>query len=136
MEQIKITGTLHHVGAIQNFSDKFFKREIVIKTDEKYPQHISIQLSNDKCELADHLHYGDTITCFINLRGREYNDKQTGAPRWFNTIEAWKIELGQKTNSYAQNTKEILATKSPAPSTPTKPAHDPLDQLLEDDLPF
>lgn len=131
--QIKIVGSVHHIGKPQIVSDKFMKRQLVIKTDEKYPQTIDIQLTNDKCELADHLNFGDFIECSVNIRGREWTGKD-GVTKWFNTIEAWQIALARPTNNFAEQTQQSMATKSPQPSKPTPPKSDFMDS--DDDLPF
>ena len=73
-------------------TDKFKKREFVI-TDEssQYPQDIILQLTQDRTDLIDSYSVGQEITASFNLRGREWTSP-TGEVRYFNTIEAWKIE--------------------------------------------
>ena len=128
----KIVGSVHHIGKPQIVSDKFMKRQLVIKTDEKYPQTIDIQLTNDKCELADHLKFGDFIECSVNIRGREWTGKD-GVTKWFNTIEAWQISMARPTSNFAQTTQQSMATKSPSQPQPTQPTS--MD-ATDDDLPF
>lgn len=95
MTQIK--GKLHHLGETVVVSDKFQKREFVIETSEQYPQLILLQLTNDKCGLLDNAKNGIEITASVNIRGREWTNPQ-GEKKWFNTLEAWKLEYGQETN--------------------------------------
>ena len=139
--QIKIVGTIHHIGQTQIVSDKFQKREFVIQTDDKYPQFISMQTTNDKCSLLDNLKFGDAVECMINLRGREWIDPKTSAKRYFNTIECWSMSFASQ--SFAERTQQQMVTKSEPTQTPVqnqKPSTpDPLDQLVgdgDDDLPF
>ncbi|MCX6183425.1 MAG: DUF3127 domain-containing protein [Bacteroidetes bacterium] len=79
----------------QVISEKFKKREFVI-TDEssQYPQHVLFQLIQDKTSLIDQYKEGDEITVHFNLRGREWTSP-TGEVKYFNSLEAWRIEAGQ-----------------------------------------
>jgi hypothetical protein len=87
-----ITGILKVKNPEQQVSEKFRKREFVITDNSsQYPQHISFQLTQDKCSLLDAYKVGDEMKVYFNLRGREWTDKQ-GATKYFNSLEAWKIE--------------------------------------------
>jgi hypothetical protein len=100
----------------QVISEKFKKREFVI-TDEssQYPQHVLFQLIQDKTSLIDQYKEGDEITVHFNLRGREWTSP-TGEVKYFNSLEAWRIEAGQG-SAAAPQTAGIEASQ-------------------EDDLPF
>lgn len=87
-----ITGKVKAVFKTQTVSDKFKKRDFVLTDDSsQYPQHISFQLTQDKCSLLDDVKEGSTIKVFFNLRGREWSSP-TGETKYFNTLEAWRIE--------------------------------------------
>jgi hypothetical protein len=90
-EIIKISGLVHRVGATEVVSPNFSKRELVLDISDKYPNFLSVQVTNDKTSLLDSLKKGDFITVNINLRGREWVDKRTGEVKYFNTVEAWAI---------------------------------------------
>jgi translation initiation factor IF-3 len=89
---MEITGTLKVKFDTQKVSEKFSKREFVLTTEAStpYPQHISMQFTQDKCQLLDLYNIGDNVKVQINLRGREWNGPQ--GIKYFNTIEAWRIE--------------------------------------------
>jgi hypothetical protein len=87
-----ITGVLKVKNAEQQVSEKFKKREFVLtENSSQYPQHVSFQLTQDKCSLLDNYKVGDTMKVFFNLRGREWTNPQ-GEVKYFNSLEAWKIE--------------------------------------------
>jgi len=69
----------------------FKSRDVVITTEEQYPQHISIQFVQDKVSLLDNFKEGASVKVGINLRGREWVNPQ-GETVYFNTIQGWKIE--------------------------------------------
>jgi len=69
----------------------FKSRNVVITTEEQYPQHILIQFVQDKCALLDNFKAGASVKVGINLRGREWINPE-GKAVFFNTIQGWKIE--------------------------------------------
>lgn len=71
----------------------FRKREVVVTTDEQYPQHIMIEFTQDKCDLLNNYQVGEPVKISINLRGREWVTPQ-GETRYFNSIQGWRIEKG------------------------------------------
>ena len=85
-----IKGKVLKVFPKKQISDKFAKREFVISTEDKYPQQIIIQTTQDRCDLLNDISEGDDVQAFINIRGREWISP-TGEQRYFNTLEAWKI---------------------------------------------
>ena len=68
----------------------FKSKNIIVTTDEQYPQHISIQFVQDKCDLLNNFQVGEPVKIDINLRGREWTNPQ-GETVYFNTIQGWRI---------------------------------------------
>lgn len=89
---METTGKLKSKFDTVQVSDKFAKREFVLTTElnTPYPQHVSFQLTQDKCNLLDSINEGDDLKVLFNLRGREWNGPQ--GLKYFNTLEAWRIE--------------------------------------------
>jgi single-strand DNA-binding protein len=105
---MEIIGKLEAIFDTQIVSEKFTKREFVIKTEEStpYPQFISVQVTQDKCQILDQYQIGDDVKIQINIKGRMWNGPQ--GVKYFNTLEAWKIELVNKampSNMAAANTQ-------------------------------
>ena len=90
---MNIKGKVKQVMDTVVVSEKFQKRDLILTDDsnEKYPQHLSIQFTQDSVGLLDGLAPGDEIDVSINLRGREWTSKE-GVVKYFNTIEGWRIE--------------------------------------------
>ena len=88
---MEVQGKVKVVGASQEVSATYKKRELVVTTEEQYPQHISIEFAQDKCDLLNDIAVGDTVKVHINLQGREWVSPQ-GETKYFNTIKGWKIE--------------------------------------------
>jgi hypothetical protein len=94
MNQFKLSGTIKVIGEKKEVSDKFSKREFVVTINEsdKYPQDIMMQLTNAKCDELNSFMEGQSVDVSFNLRGRAWTSPQ-GEVKFFNTIEAWRIEL-------------------------------------------
>jgi len=93
---MEVTGKIKVIGNTQNITDTFSKRELVVSTDEQYPQHILIEFNKDKCSLLDKFKVGEVVTVGINLGGREWVNPQ-GETKYFNSLEVWKIVRGEQT---------------------------------------
>ena len=77
----------------QQISEKFQKREFVITDNSsQYPQDIIFQLVQDKVSLIETANEGDEITVHFNLRGREWTSPKDGQVKYFNSLDAWKID--------------------------------------------
>ena len=114
-----LKGTVKVINAEQVISEKFKKREFVIEDNSgQYPQVILFQLAQDKTSLIEPFSEGNEVTVYFNLRGREWTSPKDGQVRFFNTLDAWKIEG---------------AAAAPAQSVP---AAADLSSSDEDDLPF
>jgi hypothetical protein len=89
------------IKVVQSVIDKgtFKSQNVVITTDEQYPQEISVQFVQDKCNLLNSYNIGQEVKVSINLRGRMWLNPQ-GEEIYFNTIQGWKIE---KTASPVEN---------------------------------
>lgn len=98
---LTFTGTLKNKSAVKQVSDNFSKIDFVVTSEGDYPQHVSFQAGNQKTQLIDSVNVGDKITVSFNLRGREWTSPQ-GELKYFNTLEAWKIDVVEKGTAQPQ----------------------------------
>ncbi len=126
---MEVQGKVKMIGETQTFgSNGFRKRELVITTEEQYPQHIMIEFVQDKSDLLNNYGVGQDVKVSINLRGREWTNPQ-GEVKYFNSIQGWRIESLQPAQ----------AESAGVPPVPPAEAFAPADNLNEeehDDLPF
>lgn len=87
---MNIKGKIKSINPMQQISDNFKKRELVITTDEQYPQDILIEFHQNKCEVLNNFSVGQEVDVSFNLRGREWINPQ-GEAMYFNTIQGWQI---------------------------------------------
>lgn len=88
---MQVSGKIKRIGNHIQVTDSFSKRELVIETNEQYPQVLSIEFTQDRADLLNGKHIGQDVTVGINLRGREYIKE--GEPKVFNSINGWKIDI-------------------------------------------
>jgi hypothetical protein len=132
----QLTGKLKKIDPIVQVSDKFSKREFVI-TDEssQYPQDVLFQITQDKCTLLDKFNVGDTVQASFNLRGREWTSP-TGEVKYFNTLEAWRIEGGQASAPASAPAAQANTTTAPAAAPVAQTQNTMVSSTADDDLPF
>lgn len=90
---MEVTGKIHFIGDTNVVSDKFSKRDVVLKIADnpQFVQYVSFQFTQEKCALLDLCEAGQDVTISFNLRGREWVSPQ-GESKYFNTLEGWRIQ--------------------------------------------
>ena len=126
---MEISGKVKVLGAEQQVSPTFKKRELVVTTDEQYPQHIMIEFIQDKTDLLNNLAVGEDVKVSINISGREWVSPQNET-KYFNSIKGWRVEKMQaSTPAAAAQMPPMPAAEAFAPATDFK-------EEEHDDLPF
>ncbi len=124
---MEIQGKIKLIDETKTFgTNGFRKRELVITTEEQYPQHIMIEFVQDKTDLLNNYQVGQNVKVSINLRGREWVNPQ-GETKYFNSIQGWRIENLE------------VAASGDMPPMPPADAFEPATDFNEedhDDLPF
>ena len=128
---MELQGTVKKLGETQTFASGFQKRELVLLTEEQYPQPIQIDFLSDKIDLLNNVSEGENVKIGINIRGKEWTNPQ-GEVKYFNSITGWRIEKvsGENTNTEAPQPNTF---EKPAPITNDNPFGDEQD---DQDLPF
>lgn len=123
---MEISGKVKWIDEVKTYgTNGFRKREIVVTTEEQYPQHIMIEFIQDKCELLNTYQVGQNVKIGINIRGREWVNPQ-GETKYFNSIQGWRIEV-------------LGAPDAGMPPMPPPESFEPAEgnaNEVEDDLPF
>lgn len=91
-----LTGKLIVKKDAEQVTDRFKKREFVIADEGgQFTEEILLQLTQDRCDMLDPYNEGDVLKVNFNLRGRRWKNPKTGETRFFNSLDAWKIEKEQ-----------------------------------------
>lgn len=125
---MEITGTVKKVFDEQQISASFKKRELVVTTEERYPQSVLVEFTQDNTSLLDDVREGQRVKVSINIRGREWENPKSGEIKYFVSLNGWKVEADKPAGG---------ATPSNEPPMDSYSAADfPSDEGEEDDLPF
>lgn len=126
---MEVLGKVKVINPEQQVSAAFKKRELVVTTDEQYPQDILIEFTQDKCDLLSAYKQGESVKVSINLRGREWTNPQ-GEVRYFNSIQGWRIE---RTTEPIPPSQQYVDNQQPQQNTAFKNVEHSNDPA---DLPF
>jgi len=96
---MNISGKVIVVKDVQHINETFKKREFVLEVEDgEYSQKIQLEVMQDKCEVLNDVQVGQMLNVEFNLRGREWTNPQ-GEVKYFNTLQAWKIDKGANANN-------------------------------------
>ncbi len=124
---MEIQGKIKLVGNIQEITDSFRKRELVIVTQEQYPQTLCVEFVQDKIDLLNDFQEGQDVKIGINLRGREWKNPE-GLIKYFTSLQGWRIESVKNQNLDNQESPlDSLSSFEPAEN---------INKEDLDDLPF
>jgi len=124
---MEIRGKVHEIGAVQNVTDTFKKRDLIVAYAEnpQFVEYIRFEATQDRVNIFDNLSVGEEIEISFNLRGRPWTNKE-GVTTYFNSLVAWRVTKLANTTASA-----------PAPAYGDMP---PVDISAggsdDDDLPF
>ena len=88
---MQLEGKVKVVMPEEQVSASYKKRDLVITTEEQYPQHVLIEFPQLKADLLNDLKVGQLVKVSINIRGKEWVNPQ-GETKYFNSIQGWKID--------------------------------------------
>ena len=143
---MELQGTVKKLFDTQTFASGFQKRELILLTQEQYPQPISIEFLQDKISLLDNIAEGEEVKIGINIRGREWTSPQ-GETKYFNSITGWRLEKTSGTSDFNETTQaqddktnqqasaEIVTGKTKVPTATAEQAFGE-EEDEDDDLPF
>lgn len=121
-----LEGTIKAISETQTFASGFQKRELVLLTDEQYPQPIAIDFLQNNTDLADYHEVGSKVKVHINIRGKEWTSPQ-GEVKYFNSIIGWRIEKAEQEPTQAKPIEKGEQTRA---------GEKEVFAEEEDDLPF
>lgn len=105
---MEIRGKVHEVGAIQQVTESFKKRDIIVAYAEnpQFVEYIRFEATQDRVNIFDNLTVGEEIEISFNLRGRPWTNKD-GLTTYFNSLVAWRVtklaSSGGASAGYADN---------------------------------
>lgn len=126
---MEITGKVHEIGTVQQVTETFRKRDLIVEYAEnpQFVEYIRFEATQDRVSLFDGLNIGDQVTVSFNLRGRPWTNKE-GVTTYFNSLVAWRV------NKVVDSPQQPEAPGAPTYTPPTVDISASDDD--DDDLPF
>lgn len=89
---MEIKGKVHEIGAVQQVTDSFKKRDVVIAYAEnpQFVEYIKFESHQDRVNIFDDISIGDDVEVSFNMRGRPWTNKE-GVTTYFNSLVAWRV---------------------------------------------
>lgn len=88
----EIVGTLIHKFDVQQITETFSKRDIVVRVDhEQYPQEVKLTCVGPAKSAVEHVPIGVDVVCHCELTGRSYQKKTDGSTDWFTSVKCFVI---------------------------------------------
>jgi len=125
MSHYLFEGIVKQVFETQAFKNNFSKREVVVSSDEKYPQDVKFEFTDDNgISMLDSFEIGEKVTVAFLLKGNEYNGKFFTNLRGIAiaAIEDGKAKMKEVPKAPKTTKVETKVSKS--------------DEVEDDDLPF
>lgn len=130
---MEITGFVKEIfdarGGISAKTGNSWKRQqFLIETMEQYPRHFVLEISGEDRIRDFDLHVGEEMKVFFDVDAHEYQG------RWYNTINAWKVEKTGKIITITTVQQASAPAPQQAPAQTVAPTPQP--QADESGLPF
>ena len=104
---MEIQGKIKLIKEVQEISATF-KKELILTTDEQYPQTLSVEFIQDKTDLLNNFEVNQSVKVGINLRGREWENPETKELKYFNSIQGWRIDLIDSNQAYQMKIYHLI----------------------------
>ena len=93
MANYSSTGTVFKVHETETVgTNNFQKRVLWLKTDEQYPQTVSIEFSGQNIDLLDGLRPFDRVEVRWSLNGRYIESDKNGNEQVFNSVRGYGLK--------------------------------------------
>ena len=114
----KVVAVLELQSGTSKKGSEWKKRDFVIETlDEKFPKKVCFTLFGDRADACPPI--DSVVNVAFDIDAHEYNGK------WFNSVNAWKVEPAQAQQQAAPQQAELapLTSIPPQQSTPAPVAN-------------
>ena len=105
---IELVGQIYKIGDIQQVTDKFQKRDLILyienERNPQYSDHLKLQLTQDRCDYLEKFATGEMVKVLIDITGRLFTNRKTGEEDCFPNLSVYQIDA--------------IAADSPVPEQP------------------
>jgi hypothetical protein len=133
----ELSGVIEEVFDTNKVSDRFQKREFVVRTEEEnngrtFTDYVKFQLLQDRVDLIDGFEPGQQVKVHFDIKGNRW--EKDGKVNFFTNLNAWRIQPADENAASGPPAQEAYFPGGTPDSGPTSaPAASSSD---DDDLPF
>ena len=126
----KVVAVLELQSGTSKKGSEWKKRDFVIETlDEKFPKKVCFTLFGDRADACPSI--DSVVNVSFDIDAHEYNGK------WFNSVNAWKVEPAQAQQQAApQQDEPAPRTSIPPQAAPVANSNPAPSNSASTDLPF
>mgnify|MGYP003626204822 CR=1 FL=1 len=134
---MKVLGTIESLGSKNQITEKFAKQEVIIVTEDKYPQTLCVQFANDNISKLAQFKVNDLVEISINIQGRKW-EAPDGVTKYFTSLDGWSIGLAGSGSLTPMSPADLHHKKGKViGNIERRFEDDAIDSMNEDDdLPF
>ena len=123
----KVVAVLELQSGTSKKGSEWKKRDFVIETlDEKFPKKVCFTLFGDRADACPSI--DSVVNVAFDIDAHEYNGK------WFNSVNAWKVEPAQAQQQAAP--QQAKQAPQPSESSPVANSNPAPSNSSSTDLPF
>lgn len=123
----KVVAVLELQSGTSKKGSEWKKRDFVIETlDEKFPKKVCFTLFGDRADACPSI--DSVVNVAFDIDAHEYNGK------WFNSVNAWKVEPAQAQQQAAP--QQAMPTPPPSRPAPVANSNPAPSNSSNTDLPF
>jgi hypothetical protein len=89
MKKMSLTGKIKKITDIESRGNFTF-RKLILETNDKYPQTVAVDFTQNNVNLLEPWKVGDAVEVFYNVRGREWTNRD-GNVLYFTTLNGWSV---------------------------------------------
>ena len=126
----KVVSVLELQSGTSKKGSEWKKRDFVIETlDEKFPKKVCFTLFGDRADACPSIN--SVVNVAFDIDAHEYNGK------WFNSVNAWKVEPAQaQQNAVPNQVAQAPQQSAPAQAAPVANSNPAPSNAESPDLPF
>lgn len=125
----KVVAVLELQSGTSKKGSEWKKRDFVIETlDDKFPKKVCFTLFGERADACPAI--DNVVKVAFDIDAHEYNGK------WFNSVNAWKVEPAQAQQPAAPAPQQAMPTPPPSRPAPVANSNPAQSNAESPDLPF
>src|SRR5699024_835123 len=90
---MEIRGTVHEIGKVQQVTDTFQKRDLIVKYEEnpQYPEYLKFEATKERVQIFEVLNVVEAVVAHVMFRGIAWTTND-GVVAFVIVFVAWRVD--------------------------------------------